>query len=81
MVENSNASHENEFTELMPFQRGFQKYKFLVRKALISGKGRQEKLRKWPKTGKSVVMQIRGWSTLIENTGIALVFLFVAVAS
>ena len=37
----------------------------------MSGKGRQpENLGKWPKTGKPIIMGIREWSILIENTGL-----------
>ena len=38
--------------------------------ALISGERGPENLGKMAKTWKSVVMQIRGWSISIENTGL-----------
>ena len=34
------------------------------------GEGQTENLRKWPKTGKPIVMQIGEWSILIGNTGL-----------
>ena len=65
MVKNSNTSYEND-----PFQRGFQKYKFLAREALILGEGRPENLGKVAKNRGSIVMQIREWSILVRNTGL-----------
>ena len=67
----SNASYENEIKRVdSPFSKDSKNIIFLAREALISGEGRPEKLGKWPKTGKSIVMQVREWSILIGNTGL-----------
>ena len=71
MVKISNASYENEIHRVdSPFNEDSKTILFFGRKALISGKGLLEKLGKWPKTGKPIVMQVREWSSLIGNTGL-----------
>ena len=61
MVKISNASYENEIHKVdRPFQQRFQKYKFFVKEALISGEGQLEILGKMAKT-KPIFMQIREW--------------------
>ena len=53
-----------------PFNENFRNIIFVAREALISGELRPENLKEMAKTGKPIVMQIREWSILIENTGL-----------
>ena len=70
MVKISDASYENEIHRVdSPFNEDSKNIFFLAKEALISGKGRPEKLGKMAKTGKPIVMEIWEWSVLIGNTG------------
>ena len=62
MVKISNASYENEILRVnSPFNKNSKNIILMAREALISGEGGPEKLRKLPKTGKPIVMQIMEW--------------------
>ena len=72
MVKNSNTFYENEIHRVnSPFNEDSKNIIFLAMEALISGKGRPENFREnGPKTGKPIVMQIREWSILIDDTAL-----------
>ena len=71
MVKISNSSYENEIHRVdSPFNEDSKNIIFLAREVLISGERRPDNLRKWPKLGKPIVMQIREWSILIGNTNL-----------
>ena len=60
MVENSDTSYENEIHRVdSPSNKDSKNIIFFASEALISGEERLEVFRKWPKTGKSIVMQIK----------------------
>ena len=60
MVKISNASYATEIHRVgSPFNEDSKNINFLARKALLSGEGRPENLKKTAKNRKPIVMQIR----------------------
>ena len=68
MVKISNASNENEIHR--PFNEDSKNIFLLPGRPKFWRSDGQKIQRKWPKTGKPIVMQIREWSILIGNTGL-----------
>ena len=61
---------KTKFTGYIPLSTRIPKIYFFAREAENLEEGQPENLEKRPKTGKSIVMQIREWSILTENTGL-----------
>ena len=90
MVENSNTSYENEIDRANSSSNEDFRIIVFPREVLISEEGQLKNLGKWPKTGKSAVMQIRVYAISVEITSstpwyqnlcIGLIFLHVRPSS